>query len=303
VQTPAAKPHAGRLTHVKSKAHGALAAPYEHQPESPNMPTPSHLFSPTHWRSRLSREFIGRYPSWSAASAAASGYDDPGILQRVHASALRVKQGEAAFERDSVCFEQEAFRWPLLDCLLHAAIMKKGNLHVADFGGSLGSFYFQHRKFLQQIEALQWSIVEQGNYVEVGRQNFEDDTLKFYSALADAAARSAIDLILFSGSLQYLDDPSDQIRQAAALCDCIVIDRTPFIDDREDRITVQRVSASIFKASIPHRFFAKEKFDRFMTDLGYASFCGWNGFDHAGITCRYLGHMYQKTDPAMQRKP
>ncbi|WP_250516025.1 methyltransferase, TIGR04325 family [Caballeronia sp. INDeC2] len=201
------------------------------------MPTPSHLLSPTYWLCRLTPEFIGRYPSWSAARAATEGYDAPDILQAVRASALKVKRGEAKFERDSVCFGHEEFRWPLLGCLLHAANMKQRNLHVADFGGSLGSLYFQHGKFLRQIEGLQWSNVEQRDYVTAGREDFEDDTLKFYPTLGSAAVRNAIDLTLFPGSLQYLDDPFEYIAQAAALSDCIVIDRTPFIDEPEDRIT------------------------------------------------------------------
>ncbi|RZF24872.1 methyltransferase, TIGR04325 family [Paraburkholderia sp. UYCP14C] len=256
------------------------------------MPKPSHLLSPTYWLCRLTPEFIGRYPSWSAARAAADGYDAPEILQAVRASALKVKRGEAAFERDSVCFEREEFRWPLLGCLLHAAIIKQRNLHVADFGGSLGSFYYQHGQFLQQIEGLQWSIVEQSDYVTVGREDFEDDTLKFYSTLGCAAARNAIDVTLFSGSLQYLDDPFDHIRQAAALSNCIVIDRTPFIDEPEDRITVQRVPASIYKASYPHRFISTEKFARFMAQVGYDLFCEWEGFDQAHVGSRYLGRAY-----------
>ncbi|MGF6923999.1 methyltransferase, TIGR04325 family [Paraburkholderia sp. 40] len=255
-----------------------------------NMRTLSHLLSPAFWRSRWTAEFIGRYPSWSAALAAADGYDDPAILQKVHASALRVKQGEAAFERDSVCFEQEAFRWPLLGCLLHAAIMKPRNLHVVDFGGSLGSFYYQHKKFLQRIEVLQWSIVEQSNYVKVGRRDFEDDILKFYLSLGDAATRSAIDITLFSGSLQCVEDPFVHLQEAARMSKWIIIDRTPFIDTAQDRITVQR--ASIHKASYPHRFFSMQNFERLMNELGYTAICEWDGFDRAHIESRYLGRAY-----------
>jgi putative methyltransferase (TIGR04325 family) len=85
----------------------------------------------------------------------------------MYASSLMVKRGKAAFGRDSVCFEQEAFRWPLLGCLLHPAIVKQAGLHVEDFCGSPGSFYYQHMKFLQRLEGLQWSIVEQSNYVRL----------------------------------------------------------------------------------------------------------------------------------------
>ena len=169
-----------------------------------------------------------------------------------------------------------------------------GGLHVADFGGSLGSFYFLHRKFLSAIKDLKWSIVEQSEYVAVGQREFRDEKLQFFSTLEQCAERGKIDLALFSGSLQYLEDPFHFLKRAAALTSCIVIDRTPFIEGEKDRITIHSPPVSIYGGSHPHRFFAKETFDRFMSELDFAVFAEWEGFDHkANIESEYRGRVYR----------
>jgi putative methyltransferase (TIGR04325 family) len=244
-------------------------------------------------RLRSRPEFTGDYSSWSVASGVAEGFDVQQIVDKVRSAALKVRDGTAAFERDSVCFYHEEFRWPLLGSILHAAMKNGGSLHVADFGGSLGSFYFQHRKFLAAVKNLKWSIVEQSEYLAIGEKEFQDETLKFFSTLDQCAARDKIDVALFSGSLQYLEDPFYFLERAASLTSCIVIDRTPFIERESDRITVHSPPASIYGGSHPHRFFAKKKFDRFMKEIGFTPFAEWAGFDHkANIESEYRGRIY-----------
>jgi putative methyltransferase (TIGR04325 family) len=244
------------------------------------------------WRRRR-REFTGDWPTWSAAASAANGLDTPNIVEKIRVATIKVKEGTAYFERDSVTFYHPEFRWPLLANLLHVAARKSESLHVVDFGGSLGSVYFQHRRFFDTVRNLKWSIVEQDEYLEVGRREFRNDTLDFFPTIEDCAKRGRIDIVLFCGCLQCLEDPYRFLLSAAKVSDCIVIDRTPFLEQRsEDRITIQRPPPSIYGGSIPHRFFAKEKFDNFMTELGFAQFVEWPGFDEANIPSSYVGRVY-----------
>jgi putative methyltransferase (TIGR04325 family) len=37
-----------------------------------------------------------------------------------------------------------------------------------DFGGSLGSSYFQNKKFLDALRLVEWNVVEQENFVATG---------------------------------------------------------------------------------------------------------------------------------------
>src|SRR5215211_4348062 len=85
----------------------------------------------------------GSYENWQTAMAQTKGYNDTLILERVKDSLLKVKNGEAVYERDSVLFDKIQYAWPLLACLENVALKDKGRLHLVDFGGSLGSSYYQ----------------------------------------------------------------------------------------------------------------------------------------------------------------
>lgn len=228
--------------------------------------------------------FEGDYSSWQAALHAAGGYDAPAILERVRAAALKVKQGKAVFERDSVCFEHEEYRWPTLTCLLQVAAENHGTLHVLDFGGSLGNFYQQHRKFLSKIPKLRWSVVEQPHFVACGKSEFEDATLKFYSSIASCVSEQPVDIALFSSVLQYLPNPLLPITDIAKAGNCYaLIDRTAFIDGEKDRLTIQHVPASIYKASYPAWFLSWDQFNKKIQNMGFHVFAEFPCDDDVGI--------------------
>src|ERR1700686_2222088 len=91
------------------------------------------------------KEFVGNYAAWADAKAASSGYVSDIILEKVKISLQKVKNGEAQFERDSVLFDKIEYSWPLLAGLLWVASREGNRLNLVDFGGSLGSSYYQNR--------------------------------------------------------------------------------------------------------------------------------------------------------------
>ena len=76
-------------------------------------------------------------------------------------------------------FNEVQYAWPLLAGLLWVAAKHGGRLEVLDFGGSLGSSWFQNRAFLAGLGAVGWNVVEQSATVDVGRREFADETLCF----------------------------------------------------------------------------------------------------------------------------
>src|SRR5262245_44680393 len=98
----------------------------------------------------------GDFADWAEAKRACSGYDSDVILERVKAALLKVKRGEAVYERDSVLFDSKQYSWPVLASLLWIASQHQNRLTVMDFGGSLGSSYFQNREFLGHLTGLRW---------------------------------------------------------------------------------------------------------------------------------------------------
>jgi putative methyltransferase (TIGR04325 family) len=208
--------------------------------------------------------FTGNYKDWqSAAAACGEGYQEDEVIDRVREAALKVKRGEARYERDGVAFDDDALPWEMLAGLLRAAAMQRGTLRVLDFGGSLGSHYFQCRQFLQPVRLERWVVVEQPKFVEVGTKEFADDVLHFGTDAGAACRDHAPTVLLISSVLQYLERPHDMLRTLAALrIPHVVVDRTAFWEnpDRGDQLAVQTVSPEICAAKYPAWFFQEKTF-------------------------------------------
>lgn len=178
-----------------------------------------------------------------------------------------MRDGDALWERDSVCFFHEEYNWPLLACLLFVASHNNNALHVLDFGGALGSTYMQHRKALSGLKECSWNIVEQEHFVQCGKQEFQTETLRFFESMEDCLAQCHINLVLFSGVLSYVENSYDLLVRATESSSAVLIDRTPF-SERGERICVQKVSDSIYKASYPCRFLDRSKVEKVLSSDG-----------------------------------
>ena len=198
--------------------------------------------------------FEGGFATWNEAADRCSGYEDHSILAKVLAATLEVKRGKAAYERDSVLFQEPDPNWPVAAALLWAAARARGRLAVLDLGGALGSSYFQNRPLLQGLPSVRWCVVEQAHFAAAGRTHVQDETLRFHETIGACAAEERPNAVLLSAVLQYLEDPRRVIDELLALApDVVIVDRTIVNDGRTDRFYIQRVPASIYSASYPCR--------------------------------------------------
>lgn len=253
-------------------------------------------FLPASIRRKLSGLYYGwhgNYQSWEAAKRRCTGYDSAAILQKVTGSLLLVKEDKAAYERDSVLFYDTDYSFPLLSSLTWIAAKNRGRLNIIDFGGSLGSTYYQNRSFLSEIPEINWCVVEQKEFVDTGKLLFEDENLHFFYSIDECLNSFNIDAVLFSSVLQYLENPNDVIdRVISAGIKFLIIDRTPFIKGK-DRITIQRVNPSIYKASYPCRFFNKQDFLRRLT-RSYKLIFEFEALDRANIKSEFRGFLMER---------
>lgn len=209
----------------------------------------------------------GEYRSWHDAVRASSGYDNDAILRKTKAALLKVKNDEAVYERDSVLFDEIQYAWPLLAGMMWVAARCGSTLNVLDFGGSLGSTYFQNRAFLCALPHIRWNIVEQPKYVKVGKECFEDEQLRFYPTIEHYLSENKPNLIILSSVLQYLEYPFKVLDELMGLCcEHIIIDRTPFWVGPSDRLCVQTVPPSIYPASYPSWIFSTPRFHAYLNE-------------------------------------
>jgi putative methyltransferase (TIGR04325 family) len=195
----------------------------------------------------------GDYTTWEAAKEQAGSYDDGIILEKVQRAALQVKHGEAAYERDSVAFDKVEYSWPLLAALMWVAAKNKGRLTVADFGGSMGSSYFQNRIFLDSLQDLKWYVIEQPHFVQRGNLHFKNEKLEFFESLDHCVkAKGTPDVLVLSCVLPYLEKPYDFLDKISDFeISHVIIDNTYFNFEKRDRICVQTVPPDIYEASYP----------------------------------------------------
>lgn len=208
--------------------------------------------------------FSGDYKSWEDVEKLCDGYSASNILEKTLKATLKVKNGEAVFERDSVIFDEIQYSQGLLSSLLKAGMESKNELRVLDFGGSLGSHYFQNKEALKPIVIKNWKVVEQAHYVKIGNEKIADGVLNFTDSIEKVENSN---ILILSSVLQYLPNPYDWLEKFINKgIEYIIVDRTSFSKEGKDRLTLQKVSPEIYDAQYPAWFFEEAKFLSYFED-------------------------------------
>ncbi len=236
----------------------------------------------------------GDYITWQEAQSDSTGYDTDKILQTVKSSLLKVKNGEAVYERDSVLFDEIQYSWQLLSGLMFCSAKMGGVLKVCDFGGSLGSTYYQNKKFLDKLDNVSWGIVEQKHFVDIGKDEFEDDRLKFFHNVDECVKKENSNILLLSSVLQYIEKPYELIDDILKNdFDYILIDRTAFSKINE-KITLQIVPPTIYEASYPCWFFEEDEFKNYFINNNYILIEDFNSLDSENEWYRFKGMILER---------
>lgn len=192
----------------------------------------------------------GPYTDWSSAKEISIGYDSKVLLDEI-VKRSKDARDRGLFERDAFILNKPRYDFSLLALIADLAD-KKAKLRIVDFGGGCGTTYFNNQRFLGKYqEKLEWIVVEQAHLVDQARNLFAP--VKFESSFS-RACESGPDIIIFSGSLQYIEDLKRVLAvtnsSQAPYC---LIDRIPFLqeDDRPMLIFQQQVGKKLGGVSYP----------------------------------------------------
>jgi len=239
--------------------------------------------------------FFGDYESWEEIKSLTTGYGKDEILEKVKNAILKVKKGEALYERDSATFDKIYYSWPLLACLQKIAIDNDLSLRILDFGGSLGSHYFQNKDFLNNLNELKWGIVEQEHFVDCGKEHLENDSLKFFYDLDAGIKCITPNVIMFSNMMQYLEKPYEKTEEIINKnIEYILIDGTAFNIENRDRLTLQKVPPELYDASYPAWFLDESKFLKLFKNK-YDLIVDFNSsVGGANIPSKFKGYLFKR---------
>ncbi len=223
----------------------------------------------------------GNYITWEAACAALpdkyqNGYAQDNILGQVYEATEKVRSGEAAFERDGILFYQKEYNNNLLASLFIALTHYKGQkVDILDYGGSLGSSYFQHRDVLENYK-YSWNIIEQEGFVKKGKETIPEINF-FYNIGEYLQAGKKCNILIISGVLQYFFEP---IKTLKTILDCsfeyVIIDRTFFNAANKTRLAIQYVPPIIYDAAYPATLLSEEELIAILDECGYEIKYGWD---------------------------
>lgn len=210
--------------------------------------------------------YEGDYKSWDDAAADCRGYADNNILIKVADSIDRVLAGEAEYERDSWLFYEQKFNYRICAAIVRCAVQNKNlGVTVLDIGGSLGSTYFQNRKYLTDIHNLQYIIAEQESFADYGHRKLENETLKFINSEDNYNKVGKVDIVLISASLQYIHSYNEVVIKIKNMKPrYIIIDRI-LVGERV-RICKQTVPKQIYDSSYPVMIFSEREIYAFFED-------------------------------------
>ena len=232
----------------------------------------------------------GEFSSWQEAEDTLQrdglqDYAADNILQTVWKAVQAVREGKAEFERDGVLFYEKEYNYPLLAALFYSLASIGKSANILDFGGSLGSTYYQNRMLLAGLGMnVYWNIVEQENFVELGRNELPE--IQFYSSIEEfRRSGKTADILLLSSVLQYFDEPYRYIeRFLDAGFKYILVDRTVFnFDEEQDRIAIQYVPPEIYAAQYPIWLLSRSKIIHMMETAGYKAVFHWDSFDRIPV--------------------
>ena len=216
----------------------------------------------------------GDYASYADAEKECIGYDADNILEKVLKTTLMVKNGECAFERDGVAFSEREINYNLM-MYLYQIRQKEGQLHVCDFGGALGSTYWQHKELCAEMGNVEWNVVEQENYIRCGKANLENEVLHFYYNVKELlSSRGGQDVVLLSSVLQYFPEKDvvlDWIEELDA--GYVIIERNPV--GARKRITIETVHEPIYESTRPFVCMDEKELVQNVENRGYRLLDSW----------------------------
>ena len=205
-------------------------------------------------------------------------YESFDILEKVANAIQEVRKGNAEFERDSFLFYKKDYNFQLLSALFLAfnGIDGDESIQVVDFGGSLGSTFFQNRSLFNTMNrSVVWNVIEQKQFVERGRKEVPE--IYFYNTIEEYIdSGGQCDILLLSSVLEYMEYPYEILRNLLKYkWKYIIIERSQYSPYGEDRIMVQTVPPTIYDAQYPLWLRSEDKQHNLLSENGYDKILDW----------------------------
>jgi len=200
--------------------------------------------------------FSGDFESFEAAAAHAVGYDHAAPARAAAERLISLLEGRSPPEVDGRYMQVHSALCVARECL------GPGSLSVLDIGGANGHYFFVLTSRLGMRD-LRWHVVET-NHMVSACQPLGAPQITFSTDIPD----EAFDIVLLSGALQYLANPSEVLHRVRRIARWVIVTRLPVSRFGRSRFMVQTVPAEIHEGSMPIRIFDADEFESAASSVG-----------------------------------
>lgn len=201
--------------------------------------------------------WLGTFGSFADAIAAAPpvlpvGYDNPG----------------GATIYDDVVTQVGAKDYPVLYWL--SRVLETG-FTLMDFGGHTGMLYYAYHRYFPDGFVVHWMVYDVPAVVELGASRAHSLGNTRLSFTSDFDRAKEADVLLASGSLQYVETPfSEMLRGLDRMPRHLIVNKLP-TQERREIITLQNIGV----AYCAYRLVAHHQFTASLEAIGYTLVDEW----------------------------
>lgn len=186
-------------------------------------------------------------------------YDNLKLINYIFKRAVKARKGNL-YEQDSIIFTNPRPNKFFIDFLLNDYIKQikfNKKIKILDYGGSFGNTFFSLEKYLNL--KFDWYVYDQQKKVQLAKKTKIFKPVKFLYK-NQIKKNYFYDIILFSTSLQYMEDPMLVLKELKKSSKIILINNLTFNNSKKDYLRIERPDPTIYSYTYPCWFLSKSKF-------------------------------------------
>ena len=186
-------------------------------------------------------------------------YDNLDLINYIFKRAVKARKGNL-YEQDSIIFTNPRPNKFFIDFLLNDHIKQiklDKKIKVLDYGGSFGNTFFSLENYLNL--KFEWHVYDQEKKVHLAKKTKVFKPVNFLYK-HQIKKNYFYDIILFSTSLQYMENPLLVLKELKNSSRIILINNLILNNSKKDYLRIERPDPTIYSFTYPCWFLSKFKF-------------------------------------------
>ena len=186
-------------------------------------------------------------------------YDNSNLIKYIFNKARKARKA-GFYEQDSIIFNKPRPNKLFIDFLLYDYLEKiqfNKKIKILDYGGSFGNTFFSLENYLNL--KFDWNVFDQKKKIQLAKKTKVFKPVNFIYK-HEIKKNYYYDAVLFSTSLQYMEDPLLVLKELRNTSKIILINNLILSDTKKNYLRIERPDPTIYNYTYPCWFLSKANF-------------------------------------------